>query len=270
MSYLYEKKSPYHHTIVEVQGVKIGGDKIAIMAGPCAVETAKVTADIARAVKELGADVLRGGAYKPRTSPYSFQGMGHEAVDILYDTGRLYHMPIISEVTGVGQLEELVAKVDILQVGARSMQNYELLKAVGKADKPVLLKRGFCNTIEELLLSAEYVLSQGNPNVILCERGIRTFENSTRNTLDISAIPILKRLTHLPVVADPSHSGGVYWLVKPLALAAIAAGADGIIVEVHTDPTEAGCDPEQALTVKSFGDLMLGLKPVAAAVGRIL
>ena len=270
MSYLYEKKSPYHQTIIETKGVTIGGEKITVMAGPCAVEDVQITSQIAHAVKELGADILRGGAYKPRTSPYSFQGMGQEAVDILSDAGKVYHMPVVSEVTSIEQLQTLAQKVDIVQVGARNMQNYELLKAVGKLDKPVLLKRGFGNTIEELLLSAEYILSQGNPHVILCERGIRTFENSTRNTLDISAVPILKRLTHLPVIVDPSHSGGVYWLVKPLSLAAIAAGADGIIVEVHTDPEAAGCDPEQALTTKSFHSLMEALKPVASAVGRVL
>ena len=222
------------------------------------------------AAKKAGAQILRGGAYKPRTSPYSFQGMGTMGLDILSEIGTKHNMPVISEIMSADELDYFVEKIDIIQVGARNMQNFDLLKKLGRTDKPILLKRGFANTIEEFLLSAEYIMKEGNKNIILCERGIRTYETFTRNTLDISAVPVLKRLTHLPVVVDPSHASGIYWLVKPLALAAVAAGADGLIIETHINPRESSCDPEQTLTIESFTSLMNELSPVAKAVGKFI
>lgn len=269
-NYIYSKKAPDHRSVINVGGVQIGGDKITIMAGPCVIDGVENTEKIAAEIKALGADILRGGAYKPRTSPYSFQGLGNIGLDILKEAGRKNSMPVISEIMSHDDIDYFSKNIDIIQVGARNMQNFDLLKRLGKTQKPVLLKRGFANTIEEFLLSAEYIMNEGNPNVILCERGIRTFENFTRNTLDISAVPVLKRLTHLPVVVDPSHSGGIYWLVKPLAMAAVAAGADGLIIETHTNPRESSCDPEQTLTIESFKDTVSEISKIAKAVGRYI
>ncbi|MBR5265142.1 MAG: 3-deoxy-7-phosphoheptulonate synthase [Clostridia bacterium] len=267
-NYIYSRKNEDDRTIINVKGVEIGGDKLTIMAGPCVIDSFEATDKIADKVKNLGASVLRGGAFKPRTSPYSFQGMGTMGLDILSDIGNKHNMPVISEIMSADELDYFVEKIDIIQVGARNMQNFDLLKKLGKTDKPVLLKRGFANTIEEFLLSAEYIMKEGNKNVILCERGIRTYETFTRNTLDISAVPVLKRLTHLPVVVDPSHAAGIHWLVKPLSLAAAAAGADGLIIETHINPRESSCDPEQTLTIESFTSLMNELNPVVKAIGR--
>lgn len=267
--FLYSRKNNDISTTITVKNITFGGSNIVVIAGPCAVEDEKTTMEIAGKVKALGATVLRGGAYKPRTSPYSFQGLHEGGIEILARVGKAFDMPTISEITAISQIDSF-KDVDILQVGARNMQNFDLLCALGKTTKPILLKRGFANTIHELLLSAEYILKAGNPNVILCERGIRTFEPYTRSTLDISAVPILKKLSHLPVVIDPSHSSGVYWLVKPLSLAAVAAGADGLLLEVHTSPELSTCDGDQALSTSSFGELMDALHPVANAVGRSL
>ena len=267
-NYIYSRKNEDDRTIINVMGVEIGGDKLTIMAGPCVIDSFEATDKIADKVKNLGASVLRGGAFKPRTSPYSFQGMGTMGLDILSDIGSKHNMPVISEIMSADELDYFVEKIDIIQVGARNMQNFDLLKKLGKTDKPILLKRGFANTIEEFLLSAEYIMKEGNKNVILCERGIRTYETFTRNTLDISAVPVLKRLTHLPVVVDPSHAAGIHWLVKPLSLAAAAAGADGLIIETHINPRESSCDPEQTLTIESFTSLMNELNPVVKAIGR--
>ena len=269
-NYIYSRKSETDRTVVSVKGVDIGTDKITVMAGPCVIDSFEATDKIAEKVKSLGASVLRGGAFKPRTSPYSFQGMGTMGLDILNEIGTKHNMPVISEIMSADELDYFVEKIDIIQVGARNMQNFDLLKKLGRTDKPILLKRGFANTIEEFLLSAEYIMKEGNKNIILCERGIRTYETFTRNTLDISAVPVLKRLTHLPVVVDPSHASGIYWLVKPLALAAVAAGADGLIIETHINPRESSCDPEQTLTIESFTSLMKELSPVAKAVGRFI
>ena len=269
-NYIYSKKGENDRTVISVKGIDIGTDKITVMAGPCVIDSFEATDKIAEKVKSLGASVLRGGAFKPRTSPYSFQGMGTMGLDILNEIGTKHNMPVISEIMSADELDYFVEKIDIIQVGARNMQNFDLLKKLGRTDKPILLKRGFANTIEEFLLSAEYIMKEGNKNIILCERGIRTYETFTRNTLDISAVPVLKRLTHLPVVVDPSHASGIYWLVKPLALAAVAAGADGLIIETHINPRESSCDPEQTLTIESFTSLMKELSPVAKAVGRFI
>ena len=269
-NYIYSKKSENDRTVISVKGIDIGTDKLTVMAGPCVIDSFEATDKIAEKVKSLGASVLRGGAFKPRTSPYSFQGMGTMGLDILNEIGTKHNMPVISEIMSADELDYFVEKIDIIQVGARNMQNFDLLKKLGRTDKPILLKRGFANTIEEFLLSAEYIMKEGNKNIILCERGIRTYETFTRNTLDISAVPVLKRLTHLPVVVDPSHASGIYWLVKPLALAAVAAGADGLIIETHINPRESSCDPEQTLTIESFTSLMKELSPVAKAVGKFI
>ena len=269
-NYIYSKKGENDRTVISVKGIDIGTDKLTVMAGPCVIDSFEATDKIAEKVKSLGASVLRGGAFKPRTSPYSFQGMGTMGLDILNEIGTKHNMPVISEIMSADELDYFVEKIDIIQVGARNMQNFDLLKKLGRTDKPILLKRGFANTIEEFLLSAEYIMKEGNKNIILCERGIRTYETFTRNTLDISAVPVLKRLTHLPVVVDPSHASGIYWLVKPLALAAVAAGADGLIIETHINPRESSCDPEQTLTIESFTSLMKELSPVAKAVGKFI
>jgi 3-deoxy-7-phosphoheptulonate synthase len=258
------------NTVVNVNGVAVGGDKFVVMAGPCAVENREQVLTAARAVKAGGACVLRGGAFKPRTSPYSFQGLGEEGLKILLAAKRETGLPIVTEVISP-ELVPLVSEyADILQIGARNMQNYALLEAVGKVRKPVLLKRGMMSTIEELLMAAEYVLSNGNQQVILCERGIRTFEKATRNTLDISAVPVIKRNSHLPIIVDPSHAAGHTEFVVPLALAAVAAGADGIIVEVHPCPETAWCDGVQSLSLEMFSDMMTGIRAVASAMGRPL
>ena len=258
------------NTIVKVGDVEIGGNKIVVCAGPCSVESEEQVAGIAQSVKEAGASLLRGGAFKPRTSPYAFQGLKAEGLMYLKRAKQKTGLPVVSEITNPSQLELFMEFVDVVQVGARNMQNFELLKELGRISKPILLKRGFSNSIEELLMSAEYIMSGGNTQVILCERGIRTFETATRNTLDISAVPILKARTHLPVVIDPSHAGGMAWLVEPLSKAAIAVGAYGLIIEVHNDPKHALSDGQQSLTPEAFAEVMKHLAPVAQAVGRTI
>ena len=255
-------------TIVDVNGVKIGGKKIAMIAGPCSVETEEQITEIAKEVKELGANFLRGGAFKPRTSPYAFQGLKYEGLELLKKARESTGLPIVTELMSPYDIETFVENVDVIQIGARNMQNFDLLKELGKTDKPILLKRGLSATIEEWLMSAEYIMAGGNENVILCERGIRTFETYTRNTLDLSAVPAVKKLSHLPVVIDPSHATGKYWLVEPLAKAAVAVGADGLIIEVHNDPANALCDGPQSIKPKKFAKLMEELKVIAEAVGR--
>ncbi len=256
------------NTVVKVNGVEVGGPEFVVMAGPCAVEGSEQVISAAHAVKKAGARILRGGAFKPRTSPYSFQGLGEEGLRILLAAKKETGLPVATEVISP-QLVPLVSEyADILQVGARNMQNYALLEAVGDVRKPVLLKRGMMSTIEELLMAAEYILSSGNSQVILCERGIRTFEKATRNTLDISAVPVIKRNSHLPIIVDPSHAVGHTAFVPSMALAAVAAGADGIIVEVHPSPETAWCDGVQSLSFDLFNQMMDGVRSVAAAVGR--
>ena len=223
-------------------GVKVGGKQITVMAGPCSVETREQIIGVAEDVRQMGAAILRGGAFKPRTSPYSFQGLQETGLDLLKEAKAVTGLPIITEIMSADKIERFVEDVDVIQVGARNMQNFELLKELGKTNKPILLKRGLSATIEEWIMSAEYIMAGGNDNVILCERGIRTFETYTRNTLDLSAIPAVKKLSHLPIVIDPSHASGMWWMVEPMAKAAIAAGADGLIIEVHNDPEHALCD----------------------------
>ena len=250
--------------------VTIGGAAITMIAGPCSVESVEMIVDIANRVKGLGAVMLRGGAFKPRTSPYSFNGLGAEALGFLETARAASALPVVTEVMDTRQVDLVCRSADMLQVGARNMQNFSLLEEVGRSGLPVLLKRGLSATITELLLAAEHVMAAGNSNVVLCERGIRTFESSTRSTLDVSAIPVLKEETHLPVIVDPSHAGGRARLVIPLTLASIAAGADGIMVEVHPDPESALSDGDQSLTLEMFADLMRAASPVARAVGRTL
>ena len=257
-------------SVVDVNGIKIGGKKIIVMAGPCSVETEEQIISVAKSVKLGGAAMLRGGAFKPRTSPYSFQGLKEKGLELLKIAKQETGLPIVTEIMSADKIERFVEDVDVIQVGARNMQNFELLKELGKTDKPILLKRGLSATIEEWLMSAEYIMAGGNDNVILCERGIRTFENYTRNTLDLSAIPAVKKLSHLPVVVDPSHAAGMWWMVEPLAKAAVAVGADGLIIEVHNDPEHALCDGAQSLKPERFGRLMQDLKIIAGAVGREL
>jgi len=259
------KKEP---TIVDVNGNRIGERKICVMAGPCAVESRQQLLEVARKIKEAGATFLRGGAFKPRTSPYSFQGLGVEGLKILAEARKETGLPIVTELMDPRDIDIFMEYVDVIQIGARNMQNFRLLMEVGNVKKPVLLKRGLSATVKEWLMAAEYILSRGNPNVILCERGIRTFETATRNTLDLSAVAVLKKETHLPVVVDPSHGVGKWDLVPPMALAAVAAGADGLLIEVHPRPEEALSDGEQSLRPDMFAELMKALKPVAEAVGR--
>ncbi|MBI5233316.1 MAG: 3-deoxy-7-phosphoheptulonate synthase [Deltaproteobacteria bacterium] len=255
-------------SVMEVNGVTIGKDKVCVIAGPCSVETRESLLKVAHDIKAAGAAILRGGAFKPRTSPYDFQGLGEEGLKFLKEAKRETGLPIISELMDPRDTELICEYVDIIQIGARNMQNFRLLTEVGKAGKPVLLKRGLSATIKEFLMSAEYIAAQGNKDIILCERGIRTFETATRNTLDISAVPVLKEETHLPVFIDPSHAVGRWGLVAPLAKAAIAVGADGLMIEVHPDPENALCDGAQSLKPDKFADLMRELAKVAAAVGR--
>ena len=259
-----------NNSIIDVAGVQIGGSKVAVMAGPCAVEKLEITVNIAKAVANSGATILRGGAYKPRSSPYSFQGLGQEGLGFLAEARKQTRLPVVSEILDARDLGYFLEHADIIQIGARNMQNFELLKEVGAYDKPVLLKRGLSATIKEFLLSAEYILSRGNRNVMLCERGIRTFEPQYRNTLDLAAVPTLKEMSHLPVIVDPSHATGNWKLVAPMAKAAIAAGADGLLIEVHSDPECALCDGEESLKPSRFHTLMGDLKKVAKAVGRDL
>ncbi len=255
---------------VSVDRVTIGGNRLVVMAGPCAVEKLEVTVGIAHDVKAAGGAILRGGAYKPRTSPYSFQGLGREGLDFLVEAKKQTGMPVVSEILDPRDTDVFLEKADVIQIGARNMQNFELLKEVGAYDKPVLLKRGLSATIKEFLLSAEYIVSRGNRNVMLCERGIRTFETQYRNTLDLAAVPTLKKLSHLPVIVDPSHATGKWDLVAPMAKAAIAAGADGLLIEVHSNPECALCDGEESLKPSRFKGLMNDLRLIAQAVGREL
>ena len=268
----YKKANRKFHpedTVVDVSGVKVGGGSFAVIAGPCSVESESQIETVAAAVQTAGAKLLRGGAFKPRTSPYSFQGMRAEGLELLRHARAKTGMPIVTEIMNTEHLP-LFADVDLIQVGARNMQNFELLKAVGRSGRPVLLKRGLSATLEELVMSAEYIMAEGNDQVILCERGIRTFEPSMRNTLDISAVPMLKKMTHLPVVIDPSHAAGIAWMVQPLAAAAVAAGADGLMVEVHNDPARALCDGAQSLTPAQFSALMDKLRPLVSLMGKTL
>jgi 3-deoxy-7-phosphoheptulonate synthase len=255
-------------TVISVGKEQIGGARIAVMAGPCAVENKTLLVEIAKEVKNAGANFIRGGAFKPRTSPYAFQGLEEEGLKYLADARERTGLAIVTEVMDPRDIEMIVKYADVLQIGARNMQNFRLLKEVGLCEKPVLLKRGISATIKEWLMSAEYIMSGGNHAVILCERGIRTYETATRNTLDLSAVPVLKQMTHLPVVVDPSHAVGKWDLVAPMAKAAVAAGTDGLIIEVHSNPEEALCDGEQSLKPRSFKQLMDELRPIAKAVGR--
>ncbi len=248
-------------TVVDVGGAKIGGGHFMMIAGPCSVETPSQITSVAKSVKASGAHMLRGGAFKPRTSPYAFQGLHERGLELLVDAGRAAGLPVITEIMDINHLP-LFENVDVIQVGARNMQNFELLKELGQIRKPILLKRGLANTLQELLMSAEYIMAGGNENVILCERGIRTFETATRNTLDLSAVPVLHQHTHLPVVVDPSHGTGYSELVAPMALAAAAAGADGLIIEVHNDPAHALCDGRQSLTPEQFDDLAKAVRAI--------
>ena len=248
-------------TIIQIGDVKVGGGNFAAVAGPCSVESTEQICNIAKAVKAAGASMLRGGAFKPRTSPYSFQGLRSKGIELLLHAKQMTGMPIVSEIMDIGNID-VFEHVDVIQIGARNMQNFELLKEIGRTDKVILLKRGLANTLKEFLMSAEYIMASGNENVILCERGIRTFETATRNTLDVSAIPLLKQMSHLPVIVDPSHASGIAGLVRPLALAAVAAGADGIMVEVHNDPEHALCDGPQSIKPEAFKSLMEDLLKV--------
>ena len=261
-------QEPFHNAdqVVDIAGVKIGGGNFQIIAGPCSVESEAQVCEIAERVKAAGAGLLRGGAFKPRTSPYAFQGLKGDGLKLLVEAKQLTGLPIVSEIMNAVHIPMFEESVDLVQVGARNMQNFELLKEVGKMSKPILLKRGLANTIDELLMSAEYIMASGNENVILCERGIRTFETRTRNTLDLSAVPVLKKLTHLPIVVDPSHAMGYAHLVKPMAMAATVAGADGLMIEVHNNPAKALCDGPQSLTPDQFDDVakqVFQLRPFA-------
>ena len=267
----YKKANRKFHpddTVVDVAGVPVGGEHFTVIAGPCSVENEAQITEVARDVQGSGAQLLRGGAFKPRTSPYSFQGMGVQGLELLLKAKKATGLPIVTEIMSPRYCEIFESCVDLVQIGARNMQNFDLLKEVGKMSKPVLLKRGLSSTYEEWIMSAEYIMSEGNENVILCERGIRTFETYTRNTLDVAAIPSLRRMTHLPIIVDPSHSGGAAWLVEPLTLAAVAAGADGIIVEVHNDPAHALCDGKQCLTPGQFDTLMQKSVALAQFMGK--
>lgn len=266
----YKKANRKFHpdnTVIKVGNVTIGDGSLTMIAGPCSVESSEQINEIAKEIKASGADILRAGAFKPRTSPYSFQGLRAEGIHLLLEAKRNSGLPIITEIMSPAHLP-LFEDVDIIQVGARNMQNFELLKELGKCNKPILLKRGLANTIEETLMSAEYIMAGGNENVILCERGIRTFEDFTRNTLDISAIPSFKKLSHLPVIVDPSHAAGIPWMVEPLSLAAVAAGADGLIIEVHNNPSKARSDGAQSLTPAQYDTVAENIAKLAKAMGR--
>jgi len=267
----YKKANRLFHpdnTVVDVNDRSIGGKKLAIIAGPCSVESEEQILSIAKSVKNSGAGFLRGGAFKPRTSPYAFQGLKREGLELLKFAREKTGLPIVTEIMSTEFLDEFVEQVDVIQVGARNMQNFDLLRQLGKTNKPILLKRGLSATIEELLMSAEYIMAGGNENVILCERGIRTFEKYTRNTLDLSAIPAIKKLSHLPVIIDPSHAAGLWWMVEPMAKAAVVAGADGLIIEVHNDPENALCDGAQSIKPEKFDRLMGKLKILAQVEDR--
>ena len=256
-------------SIITCEGKKIGGNNFAVMAGPCSVESEEQIINIAEEVKKSGATFLRGGAFKPRTSPYAFQGLGCEGIDLLLAAKKITGLPIVSELMAINQLE-IFNDVDIIQIGARNMQNFTLLKELGHCGKPILLKRGLANTVKELLMSAEYIMAGGNENIILCERGIRSFDNFTRNVLDLAAVPYLKKVSHLPVIVDPSHATGLAWMVPTMSKAAIACGADGIIVEVHNNPQQALCDGEQSITPSEFDTLMKQMRKYAEIEGKII
>ena len=257
-------------TVIDVKGIKVGGRRVVVIAGPCSIENRKMLADIAQEVKRYGALMLRGGAFKPRSSPYTFQGLGEEGLKYIREIGDQLDLPVVTEIMDARDMDLGVKYADIIQIGARNMQNFNLLKEVGKIDKPILLKRGLMATVKELLMSAEYILSQGNFKVILCERGIRTFEDSTRNTLDISAVPVIKYESHLPVFIDPSHATGKWNLVAPVSKAAVAIGVDGLLVEVHNQPEKALSDGAQSLLPQKFSEMMKILKPIAETVNRSL
>lgn len=267
---LVNRELKQEDTVVDVSGVLVGGSEVILFAGPCAVEDQNLFFETAKSVKESGAKILRGGAFKPRTSPYAFQGLEEDGLKMLSEAREMTGLRIITEVVDPRDLELIIRYTDIVQIGARNMQNFKLLQEAGASGKPVLLKRGLSATIEEWLMAAEYIIAEGNSNIILCERGIRTFETATRNTLDVSSIPIVKEFSHLPVIADPSHSAGSWKYVNPLSKAAIAAGADGLIIEVHAQPDKALCDGPQSLNPQNFAQLVKELKPVAEAVGRRL
>lgn len=267
---LVSKNIKPEKTIIEINGVRIGSNQIAAMAGPCSVESIQQMEEVASALAKMGIKIIRGGAYKPRTGPYSFQGLGKEGLEILHQVGKKYNLATVTEVLDIRDLDTICAKCDMLQVGARNMQNFELLKELGKVSKPVLLKRGLNATIEELLLAAEYILSHGNPNVVLCERGIRTFETETRNTLALATVPLVKELSHLPIIVDPSHGTGKKSLIEPMTKAAIAAGADGFIIEVHPHPEVALSDAQQQLTPDEFAELMKNILPIVSAIGKTI
>ena len=257
-------------SVIDVSGVKVGGDHLALIAGPCSVESTEQVLEIAKAAKASGANMLRGGAFKPRTSPYSFQGMGLEGLDILCEAKAATGLPIVTELMSAEYLDIFNEKVDLIQIGARNMQNFDLLKQLGQIDRPILLKRGLNATYEEWFMSAEYIMASGNENVILCERGIRTFETYTRNTLDLQSIPVVRKLTHLPIIVDPSHAGGKWWLVEPMAKAAIAAGANGLMVEVHNNPECALCDGSQSLKPKKYDELIKEISGIAGVIGKTI
>lgn len=268
----YKKANRSMHpqdSVIDICGKKIGGNHFQVIAGPCSVETREQMIEVAEDVKASGAGLLRGGAFKPRTSPYSFQGLGSEGLKLLLEAKKATGLPIVTEIMSAAHLD-LFEDVDVIQVGARNMQNFELLKELGKTNKPILLKRGMSSTIDELLMSAEYIMAGGNEQVILCERGIRTFETSMRNTLDISAVPMLKSKTHLPVIVDPSHAAGIRFMVEPLTMAAIAAGADGVMIEVHNNPEKALCDGMQSLTPQAFDDVMKKVKKTTEFFGKVM
>lgn len=267
---LVSREAKSENTVIKVKEFTIGGSEITVIAGPCAVESREQLMETARLVREAGAKAIRGGTYKPRTSPYSFQGMEEEGLKLLAEAGRETGLATITEVVDERSLSLALEYVDLIQIGARNMQNFQLLKAVGRVNKPVVLKRGLSATMEEWLMAAEYIMSEGNYSVILCERGIRTFETYTRNTLDLSAVPMIKQLSHLPVIVDPSHSTGDWRLVGPLSKGAVAVGADGLLIEVHPDPCKALCDGPQSLTPENFRQLMEELAPVAQSVGKTL
>ena len=255
-------------SIIDVSGVKVGGDNLALIAGPCSVESVDQVLEIAKAAKASGANMLRGGAFKPRTSPYSFQGLGLEGLNILCEAKAETGLPIVTELMSAEYLDVFNEKVDLIQIGARNMQNFDLLKQLGQVDRPILLKRGLNATYEEWLMSAEYIMASGNENVILCERGVRTFESYTRNTLDLQSIPVIQKLSHLPIIIDPSHAGGKWWLVEPMAKAAVAAGANGLMIEVHNNPEMALCDGSQSLKPAKYDALLKQVAEIAKVVGK--
>lgn len=265
---LVSRETKHESTIIEANGVKIGSNQIAVMAGPCSIESEEQIDEVARELSKLGVRILRGGAYKPRTGPYSFQGLGKPGLEMIRRAADKYKMAVITEVLDTRTVDNIAKYSDIIQVGARNMQNFELLKELGKIKKPVMLKRGLSATIEELLLAAEYIMSHGNPEVILCERGIRTFETDTRNTLALATVPIVKELSHLPIMVDPSHATGKRSLIEPMTKAAIACGADGFIIEVHPNPEKALSDAQQQITPEHFAQMMENLKPIISAIGK--